>query len=293
MVRAVEIFRQVTSKPQQNYVAAFESGDALLGQFGVNTPLRVAHFLAQVLHETGGGKVLFESLTYTTAARLQKIFGVGNHSAAIRPDEVAGLLNNDKALAERVYGLGNPSKAKELGNVNPGDGYKYRGGGVLQTTGGGNYKRMSDKVGVDFHGDPNRIVAAEHALKPALHEWAEGNLNAAADKNDIRTITRKINGGFNGLKERQDWLDKVWPLASGGTAPAAPWNTAEADDETRWLQQALNDLGFQPKLVVDGKYGPGTTAAVKWFQGLAKLKTDGIAGDVTRATIKLRLATIK
>ncbi|MBX6323871.1 MAG: peptidoglycan-binding protein, partial [Rhodospirillaceae bacterium] len=270
---------------------AFENGDALLQQFGITTPLRVAHFLAQVLHETGGGTVLFENLNYTTARRLLQIFGVGNHSAAIRPEEVDSLLGQPEKLAERVYGLGNPDKARELGNVRPGDAFKYRGGGVLQTTGGGAYRRISDKTGVDFFGDPQLIVAAEHALKPALHEWDEGNLNAAADRNDIRTITRRINGGFNGLRERQEWLDKVWPLAGGGTTP--PERAAEPDEETRWLQDALNRLGAQPRLEVDGRYGPATRAAVESFQRLAHLKVDGIAGDVTRAAIRLRLATIR
>jgi putative chitinase len=219
MPTVAEIFRTVAPNAHANYVAAFANGDALLARFGINTPLRVAHFLAQVLHETGGGKVLFESLNYTTPERLLKIFGVGNHSAAVRPDEVAGLLRNEQALAERVYGLGNPSKARELGNTRPGDGFKYRGGGVLQTTGGANYKRMGDKAGVDFFGNPDLIVAPEHALKPALQEWAEGDLNAAADRNDIRRITKVINGGFNGLDERQAWFDKVRPLADAIAPP--------------------------------------------------------------------------
>lgn len=201
---------------KDNYAQAFDNGEALLQQFGITTPLRISHFLAQVLHETGGGTVLRENLKYKTPARLLEIFGEGNHSASIRADELPGLLGNAEALAERVYGLGNPKKAKELGNTKPGDGFRYRGRGVLQTTGGANYKRMSDKVGVDFFGDPELILAAEHALKPALHEWAEGNLNAAADANDIRTITKRINGGTIGLKERRNWFEKVWPVASGG-----------------------------------------------------------------------------
>ncbi|MBX6324127.1 MAG: lytic enzyme, partial [Rhodospirillaceae bacterium] len=67
MPRAVEIFRTVAPRAKENYLAAFENGDALLQQFGITTSLRVAHFLAQVLHETGGGTVLFENLNYTTA----------------------------------------------------------------------------------------------------------------------------------------------------------------------------------------------------------------------------------
>jgi putative chitinase len=214
MQRAVDVLREVAPNALANYVEAFETGDDLLSQFAIATPRRLSHFLAQVLHETGGGKVLFENLRYTTAERLAAIFGVGHHSAAIRPEEIPALLNNPEGLAERVYGLGNPPKAVELGNTRPGDGFKYRGGGVLQTTGGANYKRMGVKAGVDFFADPSLIVASEHALKPALHEWDDGNLNAAADQDDIRTITRVINGGLNGLKERTAWLEKILPIAS-------------------------------------------------------------------------------
>jgi len=291
MPEVVDIVRKVAPRAYPNYVNAFAAREAFLQQFAIDTPLRIAHFLAQVLHETGGGRVLFESLTYTTAARLMQIFGVGHHSAAVRDEEIPGLLNNPEALADRVYGLGNPKKAVELGNTRPGDRYRYRGGGALQTTGGANYRRIGDHVGVDFYNDPNLIVAPEHVLKPALQEWADGNLNAAADRNDIRTITRVINGGFIGLPEREHWCEMIWPLASGNGAPPEAWKVANADDNTRWLQEALNDLGWQPPLVVDGRYGPATTLAVKWFQSLASLKVDGIAGDVTRAAIRLRLST--
>jgi putative chitinase len=206
------VVQQVAPRIKPNYMDAFQQCDALFAQFGITTPLRIAHFLAQVMHETGGGTVLYESLYYTTSDRLLAIFGVGNHSAAIRPEEVGGLLRNERALAERVYGLGNPPKAKELGNSRPGDGYRFRGSGLLQTTGGANFQRMGDKAGVDFYNHPELIVSPEHALKPALYEWDEGNLNAAADANDIRKITRRINGGFNGLDDRRAWFDKIWPL---------------------------------------------------------------------------------
>ena len=111
-----------------------------------------------------------------------------------------------------MYGLGNPKKARELDNTNPGDGFRYRGGGILQTTGRGNYRRMGQKCGVDFEAHPELVVSAEHALKPALTEWSEGNLNAAADRDDIVAITRKINGGLNGLDSRREWLAKLRPL---------------------------------------------------------------------------------
>ena len=242
MLRAIEIVAQIAPRAFANYTRAFDAGDAAFQRFAITTPLRLAHFLAQALYETGGGTVLFENLSYTTAARLLQIFGVGHHSAAIRPEEAPGLLNNPQALAERVYGLGNPAKAAELGNRLPGDGFRYRGGGLLQTTGGGNYQRLGDKIGVDLHGQPDLIVDPANALLPALHEWDEGHLNDAADRNDIRTITRVINGGFNGIDGRQAYFERIWAIA-GGSAPVPAWQAAAIDNDTVWLQTALNNLG--------------------------------------------------
>ncbi len=293
MSKVAEIFQAVAPRSQQCYRDAMAAGSAMFEQSEIHTPLRMAHFLAQVLHESGGGTVKFENLRYTTAARLSEIFGIGRHSAAIRPEEVPGLLGNAKALAERVYGLGNPRKARELGNEREGDGFLYRGGGLLQTTGGGNYRRMGDRCGIDLHGDPELVVSPDHALKPALQEWSDGNLNLAADRNDIEAITRRINGGFNGLEDRRRWFAKVWPLANGGGRPPPAWQAADESTDTRWLQQALNDLGAAPALTVDGKAGPATAAAVRAFQTLAGLIVDGVAGPVTRAAIRLRLDTIR
>jgi putative chitinase len=215
---AAGIFAAVAPQAKPNYLNAFHCGTASPEQFDITTPLRISHFLAQILHETGGGTLLWENLTYTKVARILAIFGVGRHSAAVRPNEAPGLVRNPQALAERVYGLGNPRMARALGNTKPGDGYRYRGGGMLQTTGGANYRKMGALAGADFYGKPDLIVTPEHALQPALHLWARADLNAAADKNDIRTITKAINGGMIGLAQRQAWFEKVWPLASGGMA---------------------------------------------------------------------------
>jgi putative chitinase len=292
-MRAVDVVRAISPRCYPNYTEAFDGGDAFLQQYQITSPLRVAHFLAQALYETGGGTVLFENLSYKTADRLLQIFGVGNHSAAVRPEEVAGLLNNPQALAERVYGMGNPKKAADLGNVKPGDAYRYRGGGLLQTTGGGNYLRMGQLSQVDFYDNTDLIVAPEHALKPAVREWDEGKLNGFADKNDIRTITRVINGGYNGLPQRQDLFNRIWSVMNANAEPPPAWQAAQSDDDTRSLQESLNDLGAAPPVVVDGRYGPETIAAVEWFQALAGLRVDGVAGEVTRAAIKQRLATIR
>lgn len=210
MTRPIDVARKLCRNAKPSYLAAIENGDRLFRERGVDTPLRLSHFLAQAFHETGGLTIEWESGNYS-AERLMEIFGVGHHSAAVTESEARQLAHNGPAIFERVYGLGNPKKAAELGNTQPGDGFKYRGGGILQTTGRANYRRMGQKCGVNFEGHPELVLSAEHALNPALAEWSEGNLNAAADRDDIVAITKKINGGLNGLADRKDWYRRIRP----------------------------------------------------------------------------------
>jgi putative chitinase len=291
-INAIDAVNRIAPRAHDNYLEAIRQGGLLFEQHGITTPLRMAHFLAQALHETGGFTVLRESMNYSQA-RLIEIFGVNRHSAAVTAAEAAHLSGHPEAIAERVYGLGNRRKARELANTQPGDGFLYRGNGILQTTGRGNHRRLGAACGVDFESNPDLVTVPEHALEPALHEWTENNLNASADKNDIRTITRRINGGLIGLADREAWFHKVWPLLKADGQLAEPWEASDEDDNVKWLQEALNDLGANPKLVVDGRYGPATRQAVKDFQAAVGIVADGIAGPVTEATIKLRLDTIR
>jgi putative chitinase len=174
--------------------------------------------------------------------------------------------------------------AGELGNTQPGDGFLYRGNGILQTTGRGGHKTIGQACGVDFEGDPSLVTAAEHALKPALFEWTQNGLNDFADQDDIHTITRRINGGLNGLPERIAWLNKLKAQLGIADVAAAPGG------DTASLQTSLNKLGADPQLVIDGQSGPATIAAIKAFQTSANLVVDGVAGPATLAAIAARLA---
>lgn len=220
-MQPVEIAKKLCPRAKPSYLAALKNGGDLFRQHGITTPQRMAHFLAQSFHETGGLSIEWESGAYS-AKRLMQIFGVGKHSAAVTESEAEQLAYKPEAIFERVYGIGNPKKSRELGNVNSGDGFRYRGGGVLQTTGRSNYRRMGQKCGVDFEANPQLIVSAEHALKPALAEWTDGNLNEMADADDIRGITRRINGGYNGLDDRIHWFKKIRPLTDRVELPSTP-----------------------------------------------------------------------
>lgn len=288
-IDALTLVRSVAFDARPNYLNSVGGSAKMLDGTGINTPLRLAHFFAQALLETSGFTILRESMNYS-APRLLEIFGVNRHSAAITEAEAADLAHDEQRIAERVYGQGNPRKAQELGNTEPGDGFRYRGNGVLQMTGRGAHRTIGAACGVDFEANPDLATAAEHAMKPAVQEWTEKGLNAFADQDDIRTITLRINGGFNGFADRQVWLVKLKKvlIQVGDLSPGS--EIGGVSEDVRSLQADLNALGAKPQLEVDGRLGPTTTAAVKAFQVAAHLNADGIPGPVTLAAIKLRMS---
>lgn len=232
-MRPVDIVAVVAPGARSEYRAAFEAGDALFVKYGLTTRLRIGHFLAQCLAETGGLSITRENMNYS-AQRMVEIFGYPRSSAAVSPGEAARLAHHPEAIAERVYGLGSPKLARDLGNTQPGDGFRYRGGGIFQTTGRYNYRIMGKLCGIDFEGHPEWVLSAEHALKPALGEWDRGKLNNYADRNDILSVSRVINVGNaqtskipNGMADRRIWFSRVWRRIANETitfdaTPAGP-----------------------------------------------------------------------
>ncbi|MDR6952659.1 putative chitinase [Ancylobacter sp. 3268] len=278
MADAVATLRKLAPHAAPALVAAF-GRTAALEKAGLNTPLRLAHFMAQVAVETNGFTALRESGNYR-AARIVEVFGVGKHSAAVTPAEAKKLAGDQRALFERVYGLGNPKKAAELGNTKPGDGWRFRGGGGLHTTGRAAYER----AGLDAAPE---LIETEYCLQPALDHWRDRGCNPLADTNNIREITRRVNGGYNGYDERVAWFNRLWPLLRKADAPAESWKAAQPAESTRILQQQLVQLGYPLK--VDGRYGPKTAEAVTAFQKANGLRADGIAGPITEEAIRARL----
>jgi len=214
-MRPIDLVKKVCPHARAEYLAAFANGDALFERYKVNTDKRLLMFIAQTIAETGDLSVTWENMNYS-APRLLEIFGIGHHSARVTEAEAQQLAHHPEAIAERVYGLGNPSKAKELGNTKHGDGWIYRGGGIMQTTGRYNYRTMGTLCGVDFENHPELVLSAEHALKPALAEWNKSNCNKYADVGDLLSVSRIINLGNaqtqkipNGMANRTDALKRL------------------------------------------------------------------------------------
>jgi len=180
----------------------------------INTPDRRAMFLAQCAHESGGFKHLVESLRYSAAALLRTW---PTHFTAA---EAVAFAYNEEAIGNRAYGgrMGN-------GPESTGDGFRYRGRGIIQLTGRYNYEKCGDALGLDLLGRPALLESPSTAAQSAGWFWATHGCNELADAGNYEGITRKINGGMNGWADRQAWLVKVrqaLTITTGGTQPAAP-----------------------------------------------------------------------
>lgn len=198
--------QQLAPSARSSYREAFLNGQAVLDACGISvSPLRLAHFMAQVLHECQGLTTQFENLNYS-AERLPKVWPTRfQPQGPLNPTEYA---HNPEKLANSVY-------AGRNGNDAPGDGFKYRGRGLLQLTGKANYREATERVrqldpaSPDFAADPDAVIGAAWCLAVAASKWQAVGCNALADADDIRRVTRAINGGQIGIAERMEWARRT------------------------------------------------------------------------------------
>lgn len=158
----------------------------------ITTPLRLAAFLANVLHETGGLKRLVESLDYS-AERLCEVWP-GRFATV---EAAQAFAHNPELLAAKVYGA-------RLGNRDAGDGWRFRGRGLIQLTGRGNYAAFAMAIGAPVETLPALLETREGAAESAAHYWRVRGCNPVADKGDIRTVRIMVNGGTIGLGDVED-----------------------------------------------------------------------------------------
>lgn len=177
-----------------------ESLNVVLPNEEINTSLRLCHFLAQIIHESGHFKCKSENLNYSAKA-LRCVF-----CKYFKTDAIANeYARKPEKIANRVYAnrMGNGDEAS-------GDGWKYRGRGLIQLTGKCNYEACGKAIGLDLLCNPDLLTeSAEASVLAACWFWNKNNLNQFADKDDIITITKRINGGTNGLEDRKCNLAKA------------------------------------------------------------------------------------
>lgn len=188
--------KQTIDKPMRFH----EKYKTLLTREGINTPLRLAHFIAQLDHESGL-KPISENLNYSTDSLIRMF---GRHRISIEDAERYGRNTYHKAnqemIANSIYG--GKWGFDNLGNKDIGDGWKFRGRGFIQLTGRANYKAMGYEV------NPDALLNEADALIAALWYWNNKGINRYADVDNIRGVTAAINGGYNGLEDRNRLLVK-------------------------------------------------------------------------------------
>lgn len=276
------------SSTQGKYVMAFlQSQDTLIAH-GLDSALRLAHFLGQGLIETGFLRYTSENLNYSADA-LRKVFGKYFKT----DDDAKAYARQPEKIANRVYGnrMGNGDEAS-------GDGWLYRGRGFIQLTGKDNYKRFATLTGLPIDTDPDLISRDLKASIQVAAKFFEVNgLLDYADLNDAKAVSRGINfGNPNASKpahcetERIAWTAKaldlfrkeeqhlVYPL-NGGLL-----KIGSKGDKVKEYQRLLAGLGYAVG-GIDGDYGPATSRVVTAFQQEAGIPTTGEIDKVTALAI--------
>lgn len=273
-------------------------GEQALRESGILQGLtRLQYFLAQLGHESNGLTHREENLNYS-ATRLMEIWPSRFPTLAI-----AQKYDRDpEKLANFVYG-------GRMGNVNPGDGYKYRGRGYIQLTGRETYREIGKVAGLDLEGSPELAAKPENAIRIACAFWTWKKINPSCDVGDFTAVTKRINGGTNGLTDRLEWLSKVQavvkvaPASSTSTpavsqppvtTPAKPQPKPQPNESAVNLsntavleaQKKLTRLGYYQG-VMDGIYNQLLRAALWAFQKDEDLPQTGRLDTRTRQELNV------
>jgi len=259
----------------------------LLPKYGITTERRVAHFLSQCAHESGGFKRLEENLNYSAKA-LRAVFGRYFGPAPKR--DADEYHRKPEMIANYVYM--DEFRKYKMGNVEEGDGWRFRGRGLKQLTGRENYTRFGKSIGMSAEEAAEYVATPAGAIESACWFWDTNNLNSIADGDDVVRMTKKINGGNIGLEDRQRRYKHAMQVL-GMSA-----DDLGVDDDS--VEDIIDDIGVLRKgsrgdgvkimqealgIGADGIFGPGTERALKEWQAANGLTADGIAGPATFAKL--------
>tara|TARA_B110000503_G_scaffold68541_1_gene106982 strand:- start:1552 stop:2400 length:849 start_codon:yes stop_codon:yes gene_type:complete len=252
--------------------AWYEAMCEVLPLWQIDTPARVAGFIAQCGHESAGFKVLTENLNYS-ADGLNKIFP----KYFVKAGRDAQVYNRQpEKIANVVY-----AGRMDNGDEASGDGWRFRGGGLIQLTGRHNYTKFAAAMKMNLEEACEYVRTKKGALDSACWFWDENNINQYCDSGDIITMTKRINGGTIGLEDRkQHWEHALHVFDPHWTAPAEPalvLETVRKGSKGPVVKKMQEALGLN----ADGDFGPGTEKALMAWQTAQGLTADGIAGPKT------------
>lgn len=181
----------------------FEPFSKAAAEFQINTPARLAAFIAQTGHESTGLSRLSENLYYSDAERVARIFRSGfdnNKNGVIEPAEIEfarAYIRNPEKLANRAY-AGRGGNGDEAS----GDGWRFRGRGLIQVTFRDNYFHCGKALGLDLIANPDLLLEYVNAARSAAWFWQTNGCNELADKGDFLAVTRRINPPAEGQADR-------------------------------------------------------------------------------------------
>ena len=261
--------------PQYKYPQ--DLAEALSEQFEkyeINTINRAAGFLAQCGHESNGFTALKENLNYS-AEGLHKTFK--KYFPTL--ESAQPYHRNPEKIANRVY-----ANRMSNGDEASGDGYKFRGRGAIQLTGRDNYTRFAKDTGMTLDEAVADLETLDGAIESACWFWKKNGLNAICDKDDIVTMTKRINGGTIGLEDRTKHYKHAKEVLGGhvslpevSASSSVTYETVRVGSKGETVKAVQKALG----LTADGSFGPGTEKAVKAWQTAHGLTADGIVGPNT------------
>ena len=249
----------------------------ILPKYDITTPNRIAGFFAQCGHESMNFTALSENLNYR-AETLEKLFSkyfskAGRNAAdyAKQPEKIANIIYANR--------MGN-------GDTASGDGYRFRGRGVIQLTGKDNYSAFALSIKMTLLDVIGYVQTKKGALESACWYWNSRKLNTACDENDIVKMTKLVNGGTIGLEDRKKHYEEALKVL-GGAVPAPVTHAENIQGVLKKGSTGENVKRLQAELGLedDGVFGPGTESAVKKWQAANGLAADGIVGPKTFAKL--------
>lgn len=265
------------------YAALYE----VLPMYEITTERRVAHFLSQCAHESANFKRLEENLNYSAKA-LRAVFG--RYFGDPPKRDADEYHRQPEMIANYVYM--DEFRKYKMGNIHEGDGWLFRGRGLKQLTGRENYSRFGDSIGMTAEEAAEYVQSFNGAIQSACWFWDTNNLNDIADGDNVKLMTKKINGGSIGLEDRQRrYINAMKVLGM-------PFEVHEEDDDDE--DDILDDIGVLRRgsrgdgvklmqealgLDADGVFGRGTERALKLWQTDNGLTPDGVAGPLTMAKL--------
>jgi putative chitinase len=269
-----EMIRSIAPRARPDYIEALVNGGDTFELYAINTPMRIAHFLAQTLHETGHYTIVRENMNYT-AKRIKQVWPT-------RPEAVR-FAGNPQGLANCVY---NGRMGNRKGSD---DGWRFRGASFMQTTGRDNFERIGAAIDVDLGARPELIEDPKIGLKAAC--WEMSKLLKYCDMGDrgLRAVCNGINRGNPASSMLPiGWADRqlCFQKALNGLKVCPVPNDdgvlelGDHGDDVEALQKRLIELRYQVGKI-DGVFGSRVRAAVLAFQAENDLPTDGKVGPVT------------